>query len=113
MDFTFALALSLPIAIGFAAIGSGIGSGIPAGQACLGMVRQPTLSGRILVTLLIGSAVCQTPAILAMIVALMLMFVKFSNIRSTVFLSQMHWYFELQGNFKVIIQNEQSIKLLS
>ena len=76
---TAAALLGAGISMGFGAIGSGIGSGIPAGQACLGIVRQPTLSGRIIVTLLIGSAVCQTPAILAMIVALMLMFIDFSN----------------------------------
>jgi ATP synthase F0 subunit c len=67
------------ISMGFGAIGSGIGSGIPAGVACQGIARQPTMSGRIVVTFLIGSAVSQTPAILAMIVALMLMFVKFNN----------------------------------
>ena len=65
--------------MGFGAIGSGIGSGIPGGQVCLGLARQPAFSGRLIVTFLIGSAVSQTPAILAMIVALMLMFIDFSN----------------------------------
>jgi F-type H+-transporting ATPase subunit c len=71
--------LGAGIAMGFGAVGSGIGSGLPGGQACVGISRQPKMAGRLTVTLLIGSAVCQTPAILAMIVALMLLFVEFSN----------------------------------
>jgi len=71
--------LGAGISMGFGAVGSGIGSGIPGGQACLGISKQPKMSGRLTVTLLIGSAVCQTPAILALIVALMLMFIDFSN----------------------------------
>ena len=71
--------LGAGISMGFGAVGSGIGSGFPGGQACLGIFTQPTMAGRLTVTLLIGSAVCQTPAILALIVALMLMFIDFSN----------------------------------
>jgi len=71
--------LGAGISMGFGAIGSGIGSGLPGGQACLGIARQPQMAGRLTVTLLIGSAVCQTPAILAMIVALMLLFVEFGS----------------------------------
>ena len=71
--------LGAGISMGFGAVGSGIGSGFPGGQACLGISKQPTMAGRLTVTLLIGSAVCQTPAILALIVALMLMFIDFSN----------------------------------
>ena len=74
-----AAVLGAGISMGFGAIGSGIGSGIPGGQVCLGLARQPAFSGRLIVTFLIGSAVSQTPAILAMIVALMLMFIDFSN----------------------------------
>ena len=74
-----AAVLGAGISMGFGAIGSGIGSGIPGGQVCLGIARQPAFSGRLIVTFLIGSAVSQTPAILAMIVALMLMFIDFSN----------------------------------
>ena len=71
--------LGAGISMGFGAIGSGIGSGIPGGQSCLGIARQPKLSGRLTVTLLVGSAVCQTPAILAMIISLMLLFIDFGT----------------------------------
>ncbi len=66
------------LCMGFGAVGSGVGSGFPGGQACLGMVRQPEMSGKLTTNMLIGSAVCQTPAIFSMVVALILMFLDFS-----------------------------------
>ncbi|MFC1811957.1 ATP synthase F0 subunit C [Thermodesulfobacteriota bacterium] len=71
--------LGAGISMGFGAIGSGVGAGFPGGQACKGIVRQPAVTGRMTTTMLIGSAVCQTPAIFAMVVALMLMFIDFGN----------------------------------
>ena len=71
--------LGAGISMGFGAIGSGVGAGFPGGQACKGIVRQPTMTGRMTTNMLIGSAVCQTPAIFAMVVALMLMFIDFGN----------------------------------
>ncbi|MDM8523001.1 ATP synthase F0 subunit C [Desulfococcaceae bacterium HSG8] len=67
------------LCMGFGAIGSGVGSGLPGGQACLGMVRQPAMSGRLMTNMLIGSAVCQTPAIFAMVVSLILIFMDFGG----------------------------------
>lgn len=67
------------LSMGFGAIGSGIGSGFPGGQACLGMARQPAVTSRLTTNMLIGSAVCQTPAIFSMVVALMLLFMDFSS----------------------------------
>ena len=67
------------LSMGLGAIGSGIGSGLPGGKACLGIAAKPELSGRLTMNMLIGSAVCQTPAILAMIIALMLMFIDFGS----------------------------------
>ena len=66
--------LGAGLCMGLGAVGSGIGAGFPAGQACLGIARQPRISGRLTTNMLIGTAVCQTPAIFAMVVALMLMF---------------------------------------
>lgn len=71
--------LGAGICMGCGAIGSGVGSGLPGGQACLGICRQPGVAGRLTTNMLIGSAVCQTPAIFAMVVALMLMFIDFST----------------------------------
>jgi ATP synthase F0 subunit c len=72
--------LGASISMGFGAIGSGIGSGFPAGEACLGISRQPAVTSRLTTNMLIGSAVCQTPAIFSMVVALMLMFMDFGNV---------------------------------
>ena len=70
--------LGAGICIGFGAIGSGVGSGFPAASACEGLARQPASAGQLTTNMLIGSAVCQTPAIFAMVVAFMLMFMDFS-----------------------------------
>jgi len=67
------------ICMGLGAIGSGIGSGFPGGEACLGIARQPAVSNKLMTNMLIGSAVCQTPAIFSMVVSLMLVFMDFSN----------------------------------
>ena len=65
--------------MGFGAVGSGIGSGFPGGQACQGIARQPAVTSRLTTNMLIGSAVCQTPAIFSMVVALMLIFMNFTQ----------------------------------
>lgn len=67
------------LCMGAGAVGSGVGSGFPGGEACLGMARQPSVSGRLTTNMLIGSAVCQTPAIFSMVVALMLIFMDFGS----------------------------------
>jgi len=67
------------ICMGCGAIGSGVGSGFPGGQACWGIARQPAVTSRLTTNMLIGSAVCQTPAIFSMVVALMLIFMDFSQ----------------------------------
>ncbi len=66
--------LAAGLCMGFGAIGSGVGAGLPAGRSCLAIARQPAVSGRITTNMLIGTAVCQTPAIFAMVVALILLF---------------------------------------
>jgi len=72
--------LGAGLCMGFGAIGSGIGSGYPGGEACLGIARQPSVTSRLTTNMLIGSAVCQTPAIFSMVVALMLMFMDFGSL---------------------------------
>jgi F-type H+-transporting ATPase subunit c len=67
------------LCMGLGAMGSGIGSGFPAAQACLGMARQPGVSNKLTTNMLIGSAVCQTPAIFSMVISLILLFVNFKN----------------------------------
>ena len=74
---TVAAVSSAGLCMGLGAIGSGIGSGFPAGAACLGIARQPDMSRRLMTNMLIGSAVCQTPSIFALVVAMILLFADF------------------------------------
>ncbi len=69
---------SAGLCMGIGAIGSGIGSGYPAAEACTGISRQPAVSSQLTTVMLIGSAVCQTPAIFSMVVSLILIFIDFS-----------------------------------
>ncbi len=71
--------LGAGLSMGLGAIGSGVGSGNPAGEACFGIAKQPAVSSQLTTNMLIGSAVCQTPAIFSMVVALMLIFIDFGN----------------------------------
>ncbi|OQY55292.1 MAG: F0F1 ATP synthase subunit C [Desulfobacteraceae bacterium 4572_88] len=75
---TVAAVFAAGLAMGFGAVGSGVGSGFPAGAACTGMARQPAMGGRLTTNMLIGSAVCQTPSIFALVTAFILLFSDFS-----------------------------------
>jgi F-type H+-transporting ATPase subunit c len=55
-------------------IGAGIGTGNATGKAVEGVARQPEASGKILSTLVIGSAFSEATAIYALLVALLLIF---------------------------------------
>lgn len=84
MDFgggvlTAVALLGAGLSMGLGAVGSGVGSGFPAARACEGMARQPSAMSTLTTNMLIGSAVCQTPAIFAMVVSFMLMFLDFSG----------------------------------
>jgi len=52
--------LGAGISMGFGAIGSGIGSGYPAAEACCGISRQPATASRLSTNMLIGSAVLRS-----------------------------------------------------
>ena len=75
--------LGAGLSMGFGAIGSGIGSGYPGGEACYGISQQPAAGSQLTTNMLVGSAVCQTPAIFSMVVALMLIFIDFGNVPLT------------------------------
>ena len=76
---TVAALFGAGLSMGLGAIGSGVGAGFPAGAACTGMARQPAISGKLTTNMLIGSAVCQTPSIFAMVTAFILIFSDFSQ----------------------------------
>ena len=72
--------ISAGLCMGLGAIGAGVGAGFPAGAACDSMVRQPAISGQISTNMLLGSAVCQTPAIFALVISFLLIFMNFDNL---------------------------------
>jgi ATP synthase F0 subunit c len=74
-----AVLIGAGLCMGFGAIGSGVGGGFPAGEACTGIARQPAMTKRLNTTMLVGSSICQTPAIFALVTALILLFSNFSG----------------------------------
>lgn len=68
MDTGSAFALSAPIAVGLAALGSGIGLGIAVGKAVEAIGRQPEATGKILTNMIIGAALIEALTIYALIV---------------------------------------------
>ncbi len=73
MDYRAMLGLALPLGVGIAAIGSGIGLGRAVGSAMEAMGRQPEASGKIQVAMVIGAAFIEALTIYALVVAILLM----------------------------------------
>lgn len=72
MNFATALALSLPLAVGIAAIGSGLGIGKAVGSAMEAMGRQPEAAGKIQIGMIIGAAFMEALTIYALVVFFLL-----------------------------------------
>ena len=68
-----ALAFSLPIGLGIAALGSGLGLGQAVRGAMEAIGRQPEASGKILVNMMAGCALIEALTIYALIVVFLLM----------------------------------------
>ena len=73
MDYQAMLGLALPVGLGMAAIGSGIGLGRAVGSAMEAIGRQPEASGKIQVAMVIGAAFIEALTIYALVVAILLM----------------------------------------
>jgi len=71
---TMGISIGAGLAMGVSALGSGIGSGRTAGGAVSAIGRWPLAYGVTLRTMLIGQAVCETPAIFGMLVAFIMLF---------------------------------------
>lgn len=71
MDFQTGIALATPIAVGMAAIGSGIGLGKAVGSAMEAMGRQPEAIGKIQTGMIIGAAFIEALTIYALLVFIM------------------------------------------
>ena len=68
--------LGCGLAIGLAAFGTGIGQGIGLSKAAEGVARNPAASGKITTTLIIGLAMIESLCIYALVVVLIVLFVK-------------------------------------
>jgi len=66
--------LAAGIAMGFGAIGAGVGEGFNAGEAVNAAARQPAVSGELVRTMLVGQAIAETSGIFALVIAFILMF---------------------------------------
>ena len=67
--------LGAALAIGFGAIGPGIGIGLLAGKAMEAIGRNPEAAGVIQTNMILGLAFCEAIGIYALVVALILKFV--------------------------------------
>jgi F-type H+-transporting ATPase subunit c len=72
MDYQAMLALGLPLGVGFAAIGSGIGLGHAVGSAMEAIGRQPEAYGKIQTAMIIGAALIEALTIYALVTMFLL-----------------------------------------
>lgn len=71
----WAIYLGAGLAIGIAALGTGIGQGTAVASAVEGISRNPGASGKIMTPMIIGLAMIESLAIYALVVSLILLFV--------------------------------------
>jgi len=76
MGYFSMAALACGIGIGLAALGTGIGQGIGLAKAAEGVARNPGASGKITTILIIGLAMIESLCIYALVVALIILFMK-------------------------------------
>ena len=67
--------LGAGIAMGFGAIGPGVGEGFAAGKACEAIGKKPEEAGLLTRTMLVGQAVSESTGIYSLVIALLLIFV--------------------------------------
>ncbi len=72
MDYQSMLSIGLPLGVGLAAIGSGVGLGRAVGSAMEAIGRQPEASGKIMTSMIIGAALIEALTIYALVVFFML-----------------------------------------
>jgi F-type H+-transporting ATPase subunit c len=73
MDTSSALSLALPIGLGLAAIGSGIGFNGAIGKAMEAIGRQPEATGKIQTAMIIGAGLIEALTIYAFVTVFLLM----------------------------------------
>jgi F-type H+-transporting ATPase subunit c len=67
--------LGAGLAMGFGAIGPGVGEGYAAGKACEGVAKRPEDAPLLTRTMLIGQAVSESTGIYSLVIAILLIFV--------------------------------------
>ena len=72
MDFRTALSFALPIGLGIAAVGSGLGLGRAVSSAMEAMGRQPEAAPRIQIGMIIGCALIEALTIYALVTVFLL-----------------------------------------
>ena len=72
-----ACALGAGLCMGIGAIGPAIGEGNAVGKALAGMARQPEATGTLRTNMILGCAITESTGIYSLVVALLLLFVKF------------------------------------
>ena len=72
-----ACALGAGLCMGIGAIGPAIGEGNAVGKALEGMARQPEATGTLRTNMILGCAITESTVIYSLVVALLLLFVKF------------------------------------
>jgi F-type H+-transporting ATPase subunit c len=72
MDYQAMLGLALPLGLGIAAIGSGIGLGRAVGSAMEAIGRQPEAAGKIQTAMIIGAALLEALTIYAFVTVFLL-----------------------------------------
>jgi ATP synthase F0 subunit c len=76
--------IGVGLCMGFGAIGSGWGEGLPVAKACEGIARQPENEGLLIRLMLIGQAMAEASAIFALVLALTILFtVDFAHLSFT------------------------------
>ena len=68
MDYQSMLAWALPMGVGLAAVGSGLGLGRAVGSAMEAIGRQPEAAGKIQTAMIIGAALIEALTIYAFVV---------------------------------------------
>ena len=71
-----ARALGAGLCMGLGAIGPAIGEGNAVGKALEAMARQPEMQGNLRTNMILGCAITETTGIYALVVALLLLFLK-------------------------------------
>jgi len=74
MEFFSACVIAAGFGMGIAAFGTGIGQGLAVKGAVDGIARNPSASGKILTSMMIGLAMIESLAIYALVVALIILF---------------------------------------